>query len=205
MEQISLFDGLTNKSWQEVTQGIIDDYVKEAGFPDGCIFVRANYSRKFEGVITSYSIVVGKPDYPRGVNKSGMICSPLYNIEDESEKKTKTGVIVIKTTSASVSNAVAQKFSQVEIKTRDSDNYFRIPISATDPLYSTITKCMLENTLDRYFRSGTDAFGCCHLYRECSDAKKCLHENLLYARGCSYYYNLVNGRIFYGANRTVGQ
>ncbi len=205
MEQISLFDGLTYESWQDLTQDIIDDYVKNAGFPNGCIFIRANYSRKFEGVITSYSIVVGKPDYPKGVNKNGKICSPLYNIEYESEKKTKAGAVVIKTTSASVASSLSHNFPQVEIKTRDSDNYFRITINATDPLYSDITKCILENTLDRYFRSGTEAFGCCHLYKECSDAKKCLHENLLYARGCSYYYNLVKGRIFYGTNRTIGQ
>lgn len=37
----------------------------------------------------------------------------------------------------------------------------------------------------------------------CSDAKKCLHENKLYARNCIYGSHLAEGRIFYGKNRNV--
>lgn len=43
-------------------------------------------------------------------------------------------------------------------------------------------------------------FACCSKYIECSSAKKCLHNDLLYAKGCWYRNNLENGRIFYGEN-----
>lgn len=46
-------------------------------------------------------------------------------------------------------------------------------------------------------------FGCCDLYVQCSDAKKCIHKDQSYARNCWYRANLENGRIFYGVNRNV--
>lgn len=46
-------------------------------------------------------------------------------------------------------------------------------------------------------------FGCCSKYVECSDAKKCLHQNSMYARGCYYRKNLEAGKIFYGKNCNV--
>lgn len=46
-------------------------------------------------------------------------------------------------------------------------------------------------------------FGCCSRYLKCSDAKECVHEDKQYAKGCAYYSNLKNGKIFYGKNRNV--
>lgn len=47
------------------------------------------------------------------------------------------------------------------------------------------------------------SFGCCDLYTQCSDKKKCLHEDLLYATSCMYRKNLEGGKIFYGENKNV--
>lgn len=43
----------------------------------------------------------------------------------------------------------------------------------------------------------SDKFGCCSKYKECSDANKCLHENLFYSRACWYRKNLEDNKIFY--------
>lgn len=43
----------------------------------------------------------------------------------------------------------------------------------------------------------SDKFGCCGKYKECSKAKKCLHDNNFYARACWYKKNLESGKIFY--------
>lgn len=48
-----------------------------------------------------------------------------------------------------------------------------------------------------------NSFGCCHKYLECSDAKKCIHEDLEYSKGCIYRQNLEAGAIFYGKNRNI--
>lgn len=46
-------------------------------------------------------------------------------------------------------------------------------------------------------------FGCCHLYNECSDEKKCIQPNVTFSNRCYYKKNLNDGRIFYGMNRNV--
>lgn len=43
----------------------------------------------------------------------------------------------------------------------------------------------------------SDKFGCCSKYKECSNAKKCLHENLFYSKACWYRKNLESGNILY--------
>ncbi|MGN1089494.1 MAG: BRCT domain-containing protein, partial [Huintestinicola sp.] len=48
-----------------------------------------------------------------------------------------------------------------------------------------------------------ERFGCCDLYEKCSDARKCLHDNLFYAKACWYRKNLEKGKIFYGKNKNV--
>lgn len=54
---------------------------------------------------------------------------------------------------------------------------------------------------DHYIPS--ERFGCCHMYVECSDSGKCLHEDKYYSKACQYRENLENGRIFYGKNCNV--
>lgn len=62
---------------------------------------------------------------------------------------------------------------------------------------------LIENLLSNAIMScnGYYKFGCCHLYRECSDAKKCLEKDVFYSLGCYYRKNLEKGIIFYGKNK----
>lgn len=48
-----------------------------------------------------------------------------------------------------------------------------------------------------------DSFACCGFYEKCSDEKKCIHEDLQYAKACQYRKNLESGRIFYGKNKNI--
>ena len=64
----------------------------------------------------------------------------------------------------------------------------------------------VQNTI--YYRikryaSSAALFGCCNKFVECSDAKKCVHENKLYSTSCMYRMNLESGKIFYGKNRNI--
>ena len=63
----------------------------------------------------------------------------------------------------------------------------------------------LADLLNRIFADTMNfpAFGCCSRYNECSDAKKCLHPDQMYATACAYRKNLENGNIFYGVNKTI--
>ncbi len=50
------------------------------------------------------------------------------------------------------------------------------------------------------YKSKSPTYGCCHLYEECSNAKRCVSKDKMYATGCMYKRNLDAGRIFYGKN-----
>lgn len=60
----------------------------------------------------------------------------------------------------------------------------------------------LEEIKD-FSESSSKSFGCCHLFNECSDARKCIHLDQEYALGCTYRKNLEAGRIFYGKNCNI--
>lgn len=53
------------------------------------------------------------------------------------------------------------------------------------------------------YKSKEPTYGCCHLYNECSDARKCISKDKMYATVCAYKKNLDAGKIFYGRNRNV--
>lgn len=47
---------------------------------------------------------------------------------------------------------------------------------------------------------GGSVFACCHLYRECSNAKRCLSTDQEKAKLCAYRKNLEIGNIYFGKN-----
>lgn len=53
------------------------------------------------------------------------------------------------------------------------------------------------------YKSKEPTYGCCHLYEKCSEAKKCISKEKIYATVCAYKKNLDEGRIFYGRNRNI--
>ncbi len=57
---------------------------------------------------------------------------------------------------------------------------------------------LTDNLTDN--NKNSDFFGCCGLYRECSDAGHCVHPDAERAKMCRYRSNLDMGNIFYGKN-----
>ena len=66
-----------------------------------------------------------------------------------------------------------------------------IALDEQPELLKKAIKYLVENKKPSY------KFGCCSMYKECSKAKHCLHENQYYAKGCQYRNNLDQGKIFY--------
>ena len=66
-------------------------------------------------------------------------------------------------------------------------------------IWSDDTSEFIRNAIKYYVEhfEPADKFGCCSKYRECSKAKKCLHNNLFYSKACWYRKNLEAGKIFY--------
>lgn len=83
-----------------------------------------------------------------------------------------------------------------------NDEWSRISISGVDDVLGLKTQIssLYMRMLSEF---GGESFGCCHRYVQCSDARKCIHPNLVLAFGCGYRKNLEAGRIFYGKNKNI--
>ncbi|MCM1523437.1 MAG: hypothetical protein NC120_03160 [Ruminococcus sp.] len=96
----------------------------------------------------------------------------------------------------------AEKIYSSKKVDENGETYYIHKISYWFPLDSPNIVKYLTNILEITLQGFTpkENFGCCSKYAECSDEKRCLHNNLFYARCCYYRKNLEAGRIFYGKN-----
>ena len=62
MEQMTLFK---ENTWKDVVNDILTEIISEEELPEKSLVLTENYSDK-KGKITSYTVSVKKPDYPRG-------------------------------------------------------------------------------------------------------------------------------------------
>lgn len=127
----------------------------------------------------------------------------------------KDGSISIKAKSFLVAKIVPKpKFYNLEFRTKYlslfppltsktfNKDFSRISFSTIEEITS-LSYTLSEIAIDILSEVGGENFGCCSRYEACSDAKKCIHPDQLFARACSYRRNLEQGKIFYGKNRTI--
>lgn len=82
-----------------------------------------------------------------------------------------------------------------------------LKVLPSDSLHTFVNVKEINDEFEGYIKAITafciksfepaDKFGCCSKYKECSDAKECLHNNLFYSKACWYRKNLEAGKIFY--------
>ena len=98
-----------------------------------------------------------------------------------------------------------EKYGILTYEIKSEPDFFRIPLEEfpkieeleDDPDFIKLISDIFLDALS------LEPFGCCHKYVECSDAKKCLHDDLIYATACMYRRNLEKGKIFYGENKNL--
>lgn len=80
--------------------------------------------------------------------------------------------------------------------------FVRVRMRSTSPnlvkYICTHTEYCIKN-----YSTKAQGFGCCGFYLECSNAKHCIHENMLYSTACAYRKNLEQNKIFYGMNKNI--
>lgn len=95
-------------------------------------------------------------------------------------------------------------YPKLTISTPSSEKLWtRVSIKSIDEI-NNFQLLFLEIYDEACLLGASDPFGCCSRYMECSDQKKCIHPSLKLSRDCQYRKHLLNGRIFYGINRTIG-
>ena len=192
---------LTEQTWIDRILITIDSIVESEEIPEKSLQLVSNYGKDKEK-ITSYSIAVLKPDYPKGTNPNGLAKNVLINIKPSGKGKNPLDALMV-SVSDNLLSQINKNFPDIELVKKKSDPITRAKIDLDCEYFDSFFYFIIKASLYNYFREGSDSFGCCHLYEKCSDARKCLHENKLYARGCTYGSHLAEGRIFYGKNRNV--
>lgn len=88
-------------------------------------------------------------------------------------------------------------YSQVGKATKvgAAPQFLRINLEKNPNLF-VISRAICSD-IDSFLRLFPSDFSCCHLYKECSKAGKCIANDQDFACGCYYKRNLMAGNIFY--------
>lgn len=182
--------------WQYSVQSMLEDIIDEKELPDKSLYLMTNYARDGKK-ITSFSVCIYEPDYPL--------------LSDTSKDTTRNSIALnIKERGSRVELLIAKsRFNDIgapedaETKSSKTDNgKMQVVLPLDSPNLLGYIRQNVEYALDNY-TSKASSFGCCSMFIECSDAKRCIHENKLYSKACAYRKNLEAGRIFYGKNKTI--
>lgn len=182
--------------WKVAIQNMLDELIIETELPEKSLYLMANYGRD-GNKITSYSICIYEPDYPltQSVNKNQSRNSIALNIKELDDK------LEILVGSVQFGDIDIPEDAEIKNLKSDSSNVHVLFSKTSNNLIEYVsenTKYSLAN-----YTSKASRFGCCSKFNECSDAKKCIHENKLYSKACIYRGHLDAGRIFYGKNRNI--
>ncbi len=176
--------------------------------PERGIVVRANIGRGKDnaGKVISHSIFINEPVYPataeemKDENRNHIV---LLTVNECAEKAWE-GYVRVSVPLFVVNECVAPNDAVVLNRTSTDlqmgNQRYNVPLNSKD-LVGWLER-IVQLRIDRFVTSA-DSFGCCSLFNQCSDAKKCIHTNRLYSTACAYRRNLESGRIFYGKNANV--
>lgn len=159
-------------------ESVMQDITAEMELPENFLTLNTNQN-------DSISLWINEPVTN---TKSKMI----FNIQEMGRKGNKYIRIYLKSNTKGKFNVPDD--IGVNSSKSDPSTYFITISEWTEAVHSLVDEIIKYYVNDF---EPSDRFGCCHLYRECSQAKKCIHDNLFYARACWYRKNLESGRIFY--------
>lgn len=197
-KQLSLFNFI-DKTFYDKVQDVIDNIISSHDLPVNSIHQYSNISNKGAnaGKETSRSICIFEPEYPKNPAVKEEPGRNFVILKMQIKKDSSVELFIRK----EQANEIAIP-DTATIKILKSDpNFQHVNFGENDDsIYDFIKKNILY-CLANY--EATSSFGCCSRFIECSDAKKCVHENKIYSMGCKYRMNLDAGRIFYGKNKNI--
>ena len=206
--EADLFGPLPNDHFEQLLQSLrdmIEEVIGKWELPPRGVIISSNHGREGmsnEGKIVSYSILINEPEYPAAEEDlldERRTKNPCVTFK-LSSTKTRRHFIEVTLRTAIFEQIVAPgETITVKVDSVNDNKTVAIPLEANGVL--DFFRQVVELKL-RYYKSATASrFGCCSLFEECSDARRCIHPNRLYSTACAYRHNLENGRIFYGKNR----
>ena len=189
-------------------QNMAEEVVREWNLPQRSVVVTENWGKiggVNEGKIVSYSICINEPAYPateEEFSDEKRTRNPCVTFKI-SDTKARQGFIEITLRTAVIEHIELPKATMLlpQSKTDAENDCRKVAIPMDAPNLIGFFRQSVELKLKYYKSAFASSFGCCNLFEECSDAKRCIHPNRLYSTACAYRRNLEQGRIFYGKNR----
>ncbi len=182
--------------WKKKIQDALDELIDKHGLPQNSLRLMGNKGKNDEDY-KSYSLCIFEPN----IIDDGRTSKRNDTILNIRENTLKTDINILK--------IEPKKYDSLEVVTFPADAKVFTPQSGVYCQLSNDSSNLVpyivdnvEYALDTY-SSKTETFACCSKYEECSDSKKCVHRNLLFAKACQYRKNLEDGRIFYGMNKNI--
>lgn len=144
----------TGQNWKDVINDILSIIIDEEELPEKSLVLAENYSDK-KDKITSYSISVKKPDYPRGINSNGNAKNTLFNIQPKVNKKDEVEELTFCLPDEMVP-LIEQKSFDISVKKRKSEVYSRVLISPESNDFKEFSLYVVKSSLDIFFAKGGD-------------------------------------------------
>ncbi len=191
--------------WKELLREELKKLEGEYNIPEGSLWLSDNKSDKNDNAIISHTVCIWEPDYPpvkdmtREMNQIVLTIYPSKALSRPDD----LDLTIREKQEKSLQSSLPDDALRLDRKKTDIDTgTIRIRFDKNSDNLVAYIKENVIYCLNNYKSKGS-SFGCCDRFEECSDAKKCLHPNLLYSKSCQYRKNLEQGRIFYGENRNV--
>ena len=201
IEQVEEVEG--KGCWQQQIRDMLYKLIDECELPERSLYLSDNYgqSEKTRDMIISHTVGIWEPDYPATENMKLSLNKTVMTI------KQKPGhileLLLRQIQEGDLHHCLPDDAElQLQSKTDISSGTIKVQISDTSPNLAEYVKQHTVYCIRGYV-SKAARFGCCSSFQECSDVKKCVHENKLYSKACMYRDSLDQGRIFYGKNRNI--
>ena len=165
--------GDLDEGWQGKLLSRFGKLESEFGLMEHSFSIMANAGK--DGKISSYAICVYEPDL----------------VEDRRDSSRNTVLARVKEDVLKSNTDIVEVYSKYFGKNDEKKRYDK----DSDEFINCLMECMRFG-INNYIPKAA-GFACCSRYKECSDAKKCIHPNRLYAKACQYRKNLEEGNIFY--------
>ena len=199
--------GTVNTDWQSTIRDMLKKLIREYELPAESLYLSDNYSQrgKNQGKLISHTVYIWEPDYPLNPNEEPGRNKLVVTIVPSTIKSKPDDVVLLlrEEQEGDLHKYLPEDAELLEqTKTDIKAGTIKVRIKKQSPLLIEYIK---QNTIYclKGYESKATRFGCCSSFIQCSDAKKCVHENKLYGKACMYRSHLDAGEIFYGKNKNI--
>lgn len=184
MNENEFVEADASEGWQVRLTAILPALEQELHLIEHSLSVLVNPGK--DNRISSYAVCVYEPDLVED-KRNGSRNTVLARIR-EGILKSNPDIVAVDSR-----NPGLKEFGEA---VEDINGRFSVRMDKNSEIFVKCLENCIRYGIENYVPKAA-AFACCARYKECSEKKRCIHPNTLYAKACAYRKNLENGRVFY--------